>query len=290
MLPPPSKSEWKLPGNFERMLAPRFLRTGIETSPGLEGMKVLVTRAPEAAAGTANNLAEAGHEAVVLPVVEYRDVGPEADDRRIASLQFDAIVFTAAAAVPAFARRLAGWRHGGKLMNLPVFCVGAKTRQTAMEAGFADVRPAAGEVISLAGMIRTELMSRGDESAKRILYPAPRDTSQNLAELLVNHDVEELTVYEACLIDPGAVRLAEALGKVAGNAVFVYSSRTGRHLMRLLHDHGLLDRLQSMTLIAISSNVAETLRQSPGVNDMVTIRIADTPDENAMIACLCNRS
>jgi hypothetical protein len=43
-----------------------------------------------------------------------------------------------------------------------------------------------------------------------------------------------------------------------------------------------------MTLIAISKYVAETVRQSPGVNDMVTVRIANSPDENAMIACLCD--
>lgn len=125
-------------------------------------MKVLVVRAAEDARRTASRLAAAGHEAIVAPVLDIRDL-----DFAPPAGPFDAVV---ASSAHAFGRpeRLADIR------SLPVHAVGARTAEAAREAGFQAAPIVAANAAELAAKARAAL------AGARVLYLAGRDIAKCL--------------------------------------------------------------------------------------------------------------
>lgn len=248
-------------------------------------MKVLITRAMEPAGNTAMNLAAAGHEAVILPLVEYCDVPAGLQDDDMLSRRFDGMALTGAAAIGALERRFADQKFPQTMLDLPVFCVGTKTADAASRAGFQTVHTAAGDVISLATLIETKLPAQPGTKIS-IFHPAPRHKHENLAELLDGHVIEELTVYEARLVDPGRQTMEDALNAVAQGAAFFYSRRTATHFLELMSQHELQEKIGPVKFVAISPNVAQVLQQLMQVREEPLIVAAKSPNEDEMISCL----
>src|SRR5690349_4237099 len=106
--------------------------------------RVLVTRSEPGASETAERLAAMGYLPVVEPLFEVEPIPG------VIVPAFDALAFTSANGVRVFAK-LSPRRDG------PVFCVGARTAETARELGFADVTSADGDVGALEQLILASL-------------------------------------------------------------------------------------------------------------------------------------
>lgn len=145
--------------------------------------------------------------------------------------------------------------------GLPVFTVGDATAEAARAAGFVEVRSAGGALGDLAGLLAAE-------APGSVLVPGALEPAGDLSALLAGHvEVHALPVYEA--VTTGAA--------APGNfdAVLVHSPRAARALAALAPMAGTV-------AVAISQAAAALLGGLPGLE----IRIADRPDEAAMLAAL----
>lgn len=222
--------------------------------------RVLVTRPQPGAGETAAHLAAHGHTPLVLPLFETA-----ASDWTPPAQAPDAVMLTSAAAA----------RHGGvglaAYLDLPCFCVGARTADAAHAAGFADLRAPqvrdGGELLTAiaAAGYRDILHLSGAEIAaypppeplrvtRRVVYAAhPRAWS------VADRDSARTATSALAFSPRGAARLAEALGE----------DRAAFHLT------------------AISPNAA-----AAAGGGWASVAVAATPDEDALFAAaglLCDK-
>jgi uroporphyrinogen-III synthase len=147
----------------------------------------------------------------------------------------------------------------------PVFTVGDATARAAQAAGFERVESADGDLEQLAAL----LISRGD-GVGPLLAPGAREPAGDLPALLRGRiEARALAVYEA--VETGAA----APGGF--DAVLVHSARAGRALAGL-------GPFAGQTVVAISAAAATALGDRPDLK----IRVAETPDESALLAALGN--
>src|SRR5690242_5683689 len=102
-------------------------------------LRVLVTRAEPGASETGERLRALGYQPIVEPVFAVAPIP-------VALPAFDALAFTSANGVRVFAKL-------SPRRDAPVFCVGGRTADAALEAGFSNVRSADGDVAALAELI-----------------------------------------------------------------------------------------------------------------------------------------
>jgi uroporphyrinogen III methyltransferase/synthase len=137
----------------------------------LFGRRVLVTRAPEQAGELIHALAQAGAEAVLVPLV--RLAAPEDPAPLDAALDrlacYDAVVFTSANAVRFTAQRAA--QRGIVLSTgaARVVCVGPATAQAALDAGFPVHRAPPARYDAEA--VLEQLLAEGPVRGRRFLVP-----------------------------------------------------------------------------------------------------------------------
>jgi uroporphyrinogen-III synthase len=215
-------------------------------------MRVWVTRAEPGAARTAAALTALGHQPLVAPVLEVRDLIPAVPGT------WAALAFTSANAVAAFGR-LESPR------TVPCFAVGDATADAARAAGYLDVRSAAGDGRDLAALIVAA------RPAGPILWPCAAETAFDLAAAAGEAaSVLPLAVYEtvptACAPPPGF------------DAVLVHSPRAARVIAGKLTPDAPAGRL----VCAISPAAARPLERL----GFAEVRIADRPDEPALLARL----
>jgi uroporphyrinogen-III synthase len=241
-------------------------------------MRVLLTRARDRCEKTAEKLAAAGHEAIILPLSQYEDSEAPLPEGR-----FDAVAFTSAAGVESLSRRIGKDPSLESLRLLPAFCVGDATAQCAGEHGFAHVRNAQGDGEELAALILRE-----GPAAGRLLHPTQPGRAFDLAAALPGWEVRQFEAYEASLLDPGPEAFVAAIK--ACNVGFLYSPRNASHFVDLLVKHVTQGELPRLTLIAISEKTARAARA--GFSDDLAadarfrILVAGRPDEDAMIELL----
>ncbi len=229
-------------------------------------MRLLVTRPPEDAARFVAALRAAGHTSVVAPLLE---IAVHAETPDLADVQ--ALLFTSANGVRAFAA------NSGR-RDLPVFAVGDRTAEVAHEAGFRDVRSAAGDVEAL-GELAT---AQADPAAGALLHVAGSNRAGDLAGVLQNAGfaVRRAVLYEARPVQalPEAARNALAQGAVDG--VGFFSPRTARSFVRLVRAAGLSHTTKGLTAVCLSPAVAEAARDLTWRD----VRVAPTPTQEALLA------
>ena len=230
---------------------------------------VLLLREHDRCEESASRLRLAGHEAVILPLLEYVDTGTALPPGPL-----DAVAFTSAAALSVLARRDGALEP---LLGLPALCVGHATADAAHAAGFGRVEQAGGDGESLARLVSTRSVRDGLQA---ILYPAPVHRAFDLAASVPQAGIVAVEVYEAVLRDPGDEELDAALAR--SQAVFLHSPRTASHFAGLLLRKGTRSISAGLTLIAISEKTARAARE---VLDLPVL-VAGAPEEDAMIALL----
>ena len=218
--------------------------------------RVWVTRAQPGADRTAERLLTLGFTPLVAPLLALRPLNIRPD---LTGVQ--ALAFTSRNAVRVFA-------ESSDDRALPVFAVGDATATSAHEAGFTDIRSAAGDLHALAALIRIEA------SGLSILHPCAAEPAGDLAALVGEAArVTSLAIYEA--IETNTV------APEAWDAVLIHSPRAGRALAASLPP----DAAQGRIALAISDAAAQPLR-SPG---FAQVRVAEAPTESSLLAALGKR-
>jgi uroporphyrinogen-III synthase len=229
-------------------------------------MKVLITRAEPGATKTATALHARGVETIVAPLLNIRDA--DAITESLSRVQ--ALAFTSANGVRAWAK-LREERH------LTAWCVGDATRDAAHEAGFEKTRSAGGDAHALA-----DLLIRGLEPERgAILHVRGGHTAGDLSGTLQRNGfpVHETIAYRAEVEQQLPSLAREALTSRMLSSVLFHSPRAAGAFTALVDDAGLNARLESVIAIAISPATASNLIGS----DWAAIRIAETPDEGALL-------
>jgi|CXWL01.1.fsa_nt_gi uroporphyrinogen-III synthase len=146
-------------------------------------LRVAITRAMPDALATADRVRERGAEAVLAPLLVLTPLAFETDTREV-----QALLFTSANGARAFA-------GASQSRSIPVLAVGDATAAVARNAGFSDVRSAAGNVETLANLAKVSL----DRSKGKLLHVSGSHVAGNLAELLgeAGFDAERRIAYEA---------------------------------------------------------------------------------------------
>lgn len=187
---------------------------------------------------------------MVAPLLSIRPIPQAAPDLTGVA----ALAFTSRNGVAAFAAL-------SEARALPVFTVGDATAEAAREAGFIEVRSAAGALGDLARLLAAE-------APGRVLAPGALEPAGDLPALLAGRvEVRALPVYEA--VGTGAV------APPAFDAVLVHSPRAGRALAAL-------GPFAGQVAVAISEAAAAPLAVGSGLD----IRVASHPDEAALFQAL----
>lgn len=218
--------------------------------------RVWITRAEPGAARTAARLRDMGFEPIVAPLLSLETLTPPVPD--LAS--FAALAFTSINGVAAFAALT-------PRRDLPAFAVGDATAQAAHDAGFADVRSAAGDLHALAGLIASAIANAA------VLVPQAETPAGDFTAALTaagarNVSIHSLTVYRAIEMPAAAPALFDA--------VLIHSPRAGQALAKLHHAP-----LAQAVLACISPAAAAPLA-ALGLTPVV----AKSPDETSLLTIL----
>jgi uroporphyrinogen-III synthase len=231
-------------------------------------MRVLVTRAAEDAARTAESLAAAGHEAVLAPVIEIVATGADWPDGL-----FDAVLATSA---HAFAMLDSG--PSLEVMRLmPLHLVGERTAAIARLRGFegaATIAANAAELLARFGSI--------SGAPRRLLYLAGRHRKPDIETALevAAQDLHVLEVYEAKVVAelPAAVMAQIRAQKI--DAALHFSRRSASLFGERANAAGL--DVSKLRHLCLSNDVATPLRQ----RGLPLVEVAGSPNEAALLACL----
>ena len=231
-------------------------------------MRILVTRAAEDAARTAQALTAAGHEAVLAPVIEIIGTGADWPDGTI-----DAVLATSA---HAFAMLESGPSYEAMRL-LPLYLVGARTLEMAQERGFEGAATIAANAAELLARFGT-----WPGTPRRLLYLAGRDRKPDIETALdvAGQHLQAIEVYEARPVPELPAAIATRITAQQVHAALHYSQRSASLFGDLASAAGLdISRLRH---VCLSDDVASALRQ----RGLPLVEVAEAPNESALLACL----
>lgn len=237
-------------------------------------MRLLITRAQEDAAPLAALLASHGIETQTDPLLSIEmTAGPALD---LAGVQ--ALLMTSANGVRAFCQR-------NPERRIAVYAVGDATAREARNQGFSQIESAAGDVQSLAGLVRRSLPADGGS----LLHCAGSKTAGDLAGDLsaAGYSYRREVLYRAQAsrrLHPDTVASLQA-GKLDG--VLLYSPRTARIFRNGLQQQpdGLAPSLASVTAYCLSPAVAGEIDDLP----WKSVAVARQPTQNALLEIVLGR-
>lgn len=237
-------------------------------------MRLLITRPAANAAPLAEKLAALGHDVVMSPVIEIypteTPLPPRAADYAALALTSANGVHALAAKLPANPTEKQAWQA------LPAYAVGPQTAAALSAYGWQDIGQAAGDVDSLAALIRANIAPAG----KPILHVAGRHRAGNLQAALAAQNIAcHLSMLYAA--DAAAALSPAACAALADteepiDAVLVYSQRSAQHFIKL----GMGIQMSQKPLAFCLSETIGALMGAAGYET----RIAAHPNEAAMLA------
>lgn len=233
-------------------------------------MRVLVTRPEPEAGTTAERLRGRGHEVLVAPLMTAVPIaGP------MPVPQPGALAVTSG--------RTAGFLGPavtGALRRLPVFAVGNRTASVLADAGFGDIRIAAGDVQALARLIA----AAGLPAGTRILHPGGEERAGDLGGLLAGTPVAVVpwTIYRMEPVQALPAEVADALRAGRVDAVLHYSPRSAAVFAGLAAASGLAGRASGALHACLSPAVAAALAPLAPSRIAAAVR----PDEESLIQLL----
>ncbi|ARW18052.1 uroporphyrinogen-III synthase [Komagataeibacter europaeus] len=227
---------------------------------------VIVTRPPPGLGPTMAAVAARGLHPIAAPMLHVRQCALS-----IGAFRPDAIVLTSGQAV--------GSLTDPQLHDIPCYVVGAATARRARAAGFSHVTAASGTADDL-----TTLLQAVMPPASRLLLAVGQGYGHEMAVALRGQGYRVLrrcvyAVRPAPCLPPDAVAALRA-GQVA--AVMFYSTRTAEAFIAALTP-ALAPLLGVVEAIAMSDGVAAVLGAGAHWHGL---RVADRPDQDAMLACL----
>lgn len=237
-------------------------------------MHFLVTRPQEDAATLAARLRDIGHDVTVDPLLTIHID----KDVPLTRARVQALLVTSANGLRALLARgdVAAWTA------LPLLAVGPTTAALARDAGFADVREAGGDVVSLTGLAAETL----DPDGGPLLHLAGTVTAGDLKQALEEKGfwVERAVLYDARAADALSAATADALKAGALDGVLLYSRRSSEIFLHLVEAAGLGSALSNVQAYCLSANAAAPL-QGAGFK---AIHVASAPNEAELLALIAS--
>lgn len=230
--------------------------------------RVLITRPIEDAEPLAALLHERGHTTLIAPLLDVHYHNSPLD---LTGAQ--ALLFTSANGVRAAARAT-------EQRDIPALCVGDATAREASHHGFQAVASADGDVSGLADLVRTTC----DPALGPLVHVAGTVVAGQLAETLTaaGFTVRRVVLYDAETAAALPAEVANALRADSIDAVMVFSPRTAKTFVKLVHNAGLAPHTANMDMLCLSEAVAQALGDVP----RRMTRIAVAPTQNALIDLL----
>lgn len=188
---------------------------------------------------------------------------------------FDAVVFTSAHGVEA----VSGAPSVTGLLDLPCFCVGARTCAEARGLGFHDIRSAQADADRLSSLLVGAFVSPA-----AVLFITGRDHKPVVRRTLtgVGHTVTSVEAYAADAISSWDDTVAEAFRARHVDAALHYSHRTAGLAVAAAATADCIQGFLAATHHCLSSDAAEPLRRA-GAHRIVE---AERPDELALLTTL----
>jgi uroporphyrinogen-III synthase len=229
--------------------------------------RVLITRPAEDAVPLATRLAALGIGSLIEPMLRIALIDgppPTLDD-------VQALLVTSANGARAFAARSAD-------RGVPVFAVGDASAAAARAVGFARVESAAGDVATLAALVRDRL----DPAAGALLHVAGSTVAGELGATLgaAGFVYRRAVLYRAETAQALTAATVEALAQHALDAVALYSPRTAATFARLACRAGLGDACRGLVAVCLSEAVAAEAQALP----WRAVWVSASPDQEALIA------
>ena len=210
---------------------------------------VWVPRPREDAEALAGELADAGIDALVAPVLDIRF-----HERPVDLADAAAVLFTSANGVRALAR------NSGR-RDIKIYAVGVNTAAEAESQGYTDVETADGDVDALADYVS----ARTAPAQGKLLHVAGTERAGDLAALLSEKgfSVDRQVLYEAATAADLPDTVAEALRAQKLDGVALFSPRTARIVGDLITEAGLAEAANRVAAICMSKNVATAAKALP---------------------------
>jgi uroporphyrinogen-III synthase len=231
---------------------------------------VLLLRATDDAARTAEKLRAIGFIPVLSPVLEIAATGAQ-----LPQGAYDALLASSAKGV-----ELA--RGAEAFKSLPLHAVGEKTAHAARAHGFhPDV------VAGNAEAILPLLLERYQHPA-HFLYLAGRDRQQTLEAGLkvAGHRVAAVEVYEARAAKALSQEAVDAIAAGEIDAVLHYSRRSVEIFLALAKAAGSLEKMRAIPHFALSQEVAQRLFY----DNIPNVGVAERPDEDHLLDLLASEA
>ncbi len=228
-------------------------------------MQVLVTRPEPDASEFAALCRENGLAPVLCPLMEVVFETAAVDLSGVGAL-----AFTSANGVRAYLANSAD-------KSLPVFAVGEATAQTASDAGFNEVKIAAGDIEALAGLIG----EHRDSLSGEVLHIAGAARTGDLIAALNAQRIaaRRMTLYAANEV---AALLPDALSLSPSGWVALFSPRTAALFAKLVESAGAGERFGNMRAACLSDAVAE----AAGAMAWRSVHVAGARNAAAMIVLM----
>jgi uroporphyrinogen-III synthase len=235
-------------------------------------VRLLVTRPEPEGGRTAARLRARGHQVWLVPLLRIEPVV----DARFGAGPWSGIVFTSANAV----RSVAAHRRFRELAGLPAYAVGARTREAAVTAGFAEAVSAEGDVDALARLIAA---TAGDAGLP-LIYFAGSDRAGDLAGALgrAGQAVETVVAYRAVAVGDFDADLRAAIAGGEIDAVLHYSARTASAFVAAATAADLSDSAMRIRHLCLSAQIARPLVASGAT----AVLVAAAPNEDALLALI----
>jgi len=229
-------------------------------------LRLIITRPQEDAEPLAAELAAIGVESLIAPLLSIEEFESETPD--ITGVQ--ALLLTSANGVRAFAR-LSNER------KLVICAVGDATARAAQDAGFENIESAAGDVETLATLVREKLDFRDGA----LLHVAGSKVAGDLAGLLgqSGFDYRRVQLYHAIKAIDLPPRCLSAIKDKQVDGVVLYSPRTAQAFVDLLTKAGLDNYTGQLSAFCLSAAVAAKI----AARDWARVVVAKTPDQAALI-------
>jgi uroporphyrinogen-III synthase len=224
--------------------------------------RVLVTRSEPGASETAQRLADLGYTPIVEPLFDIEMIPAVLPPH-------DALAFTSANGVRAFGRL-------SQTRDRPVFSVGSRTAQEALDLGFTQVMSADGDVGALAALIAEKL-----PPGASLLHTGNEESRGDLAGALRARGLQAIFVptFRAAPVGrPGPQLAAHLRGEFAFEAILIHSARAAAILSQFAAEAA---HCGPLDVAAISTEAARPLARLAR-----RVQIAARPNEAALVDSL----
>ena len=229
-------------------------------------LRLIITRPREDAEPLAAELAALGVESLIAPLLSIEVSETETPD--ITGVQ--ALLLTSANGVRVFARF-------STERKLAIYAVGDASARAAREAGFENIESAAGDVETLAALVREKLDFRDGA----LLHVAGSRVAGDLAGILgrSGFDYRRVQLYHAIKAPDLPPQCLSAIKDTQVDGVVLYSPRTAQAFVDLLTKAGLDDCTGQLSAFCLSDAVAAKI----AARDWARVVVAETPDQAALI-------